>query len=1086
MKLQVRSSLYIIFSLSFAAVVAAYVFNQVILQEFETLENSQAERNTARLIEGWQTEFRTLATLVRDWALWDDALAYTKNRNDAFEEANLNYSTLSSLEVTHVAIFNSESSLIFGSIPQHSSQSLKAIQPSTTETIVTTGILKKALESASYEGNQQATPGIEGILQIEGEKYLFAAHAISNSAGTSQPAGVIIMTRELSTKFTTRVKNQTQLDLFIAPKDTTALPPPSTLTLSKTAFTEPKFLKLTDSIKSSILIKDIFGAPAFEVGFSSPRDIFRKGEEISNFLTIVFIAFTLITSALVISLLRFQIINPLKHVGNSLLKISEKQTFSERIVLSGNDELTDLAGQINNTLETLQSSLLKAETAQHQAEAANAAKSSFIAKVSHELRTPIHSITGMLRILLKEERSSAKRNYIVMARNSAYGLLETINEILDFSKAEAGKLSIERIEFSIHDVIREAIQTIGARVEEKGSLETVIEIAQGLPSKVYGDPLRLRQVLVNLLGNATKFTKEGHIGLSVKLTSNESERVGLELTIFDTGVGIPADRLEHIFEPFGQADESVSRMFTGTGLGLTIVKQFIEAMGGSVRVESTVGVGSRFVLNIQLEVCRDAKPISYRPLLSSQRIALLDNNSLVVERFSQELEENGYIPVIVNCDDPGELNEVIKSLNQYGLIIVTSEALKRSRVFDLVVELRGRESVPVISILSPYEISVRERLVALEVPFVVTRPIALLDLLGVISGEVALNDEGWEDADDASLSSSRPLEILIADDAQTNRIILTELLRDAGHHVVCVENGIDMVSRVRDSLEAIPGNKSFDLILTDVQMPLLDGLTATSRIRDMERDKNVSTHLPIVAVTAHAMTEEVSRMRQFGVDDVVTKPLDPMKLGAVIQRLTGQGTNSKEKPIVKAAPKQLTEADLSQLGIRLWTQMAKRDDSLIELFGLSEDPMSPEDFQRVLDIEDVLERSGNSIRRTLLIFGGFLECFREQLQKLNEAKQTKDTDGLRFTSHALKGLLLDVGARASGGLASSIEQHCKNGEPEAALALVNQLVKQVLLVSRLVSQIHTTASGEGNKSMGINTFATDSTIDLGETDSEPN
>jgi two-component system sensor histidine kinase BarA len=568
-------------------------------------------------------------------------------------------------------------------------------------------------------------------------------------------------------------------------------------------------------------------------------------------------------------------------------------------------------------------------------------------------------------------------------------------------------------------------------------------------------------VLVNLLGNATKFTKDGHIGLSTTILAREADQITIEFKVFDTGVGIPADRLEHIFEPFGQADESVSRMFTGTGLGLTIVKQFIEAMGGTVKVVSQVGHGSQFILTIPFAVSAGAKPVIYKPTLSSRQIALIDESSVTADRFAQELEDNGYVPEIIRCDDPAELNMLSRSLGQYGLIIVTSEALKRSRVFDLVVELRGRESVPVVSILSPFEISVRERLFALEVPFVVTRPISLLDILGVVNGDITLNTEGWNDSEEAVLQSDRPLEILIADDAQTNRIILTELLRDAGHHIVCVENGIELLAKVRESFEGAANAPKFDLVLTDVQMPLLDGLNATSQIRALENGLARTTRLPVVAVTAHAMTEEVSRMRNFGVDDVVTKPLDPLRLGQVIQKLTGQSSASQNKVSPKSTTLSLTEDELAELSYRIWTQVAKKDDSIIELFSLSEDPVSPEDFQRVLDIADVIDRSGNSVRRTLLIFNGFIECFREQLQKLHDAKHNRDVEQLRFASHALKGLLLDVGARASAGLASSIEQMCKTSDEEG-FAHISQLTKQTLFVSRLISQIHNIASGNNN------------------------
>jgi signal transduction histidine kinase len=871
--------------------------------------------------------------------------------------------------------------------------------------------------------------------------------------------------REISPEMVNRFAEQTKLKIVVQQVDVSvAAQRPHNFTPFEHAFSAPSFSTSSDFLFGKLEVKDIVGNSLFAINLTMPREVVSKGKAVEAFLMIAFLGLTSITAIIVIALIQWLIVSPVAALGKRLVEISESEDFSARVAVGRNDELGILGEQINQTLAALQHAITRAEHAQHQAELANAAKSSFIAKVSHELRTPIHSITGMLRILLREERSGAKRNYIIMAKNAAYGLLETINEILDFSKAEAGKLSLEKIEFSLHETIREALQIVGPRVEEKGSLEAVVEVQQGIPNKMYGDPLRIRQVMVNLLGNATKFTKEGHIGLRASMLERTDRGAIVQITVFDSGVGIPANRLDHIFEPFGQADDSVSRMFTGTGLGLTIVRQFVEAMGGAVSVESEVGVGSKFILTIPFEVSTDAVPVVWDISLSSPRVALVDGTSIAIQRFSEELIQSGYSADTFSFADSNRLDILTQNINDYGLIIVTSEALKRSRIFDLVVALRSNTSVPVVAILSPFEISARERLVALNVPFVVMRPISLLDILEVVGGNLALTNEGWEDSEELSLSSTRPLEVLVADDAQTNRIILTELLRDAGHHVVCVENGIDMVTKVKESMVGESGAPKFDIILTDVQMPLLDGLNATAQIRAFEKELGVGTHLPIVAVTAHAMTDETSRMRLFGVDDVVTKPLDPLRLGQVIQRLTGQQPSTSIPAAgvreVQTATPAVTDTQLTEMGLRVWRSFAKRDKSLGELFELSDDPLSPEDFQRVLDIVDVIERTGDSVRRTLLIFQGFLDSYGEQVQKLNEAKRAQKVDDIRFVSHALKGLLLDVGARASGALASSIEQLSKAGELEQASGLVGRLTQQVLLVSRLVSHIYQTASGK--------------------------
>ncbi len=1053
MRLQTKTSLIVgsIFAASCLLVVG--LFHQVILREFKLIEARQSQRNMARIEEAFQQSIRSLIDHSKDWGWWEEVYEFVERPSRRFIDDNLSYQTIAPLGFRHIGFLNARLELAYGMEANTETESVEQLSQVAKQILVDTKIFKGVLSNETRDVGVFATIG--------GKNFIVAASPIKRDA-PEKANGVIFITREVDASLLEKIKQMTKVDFKVmkGSADTNPSGVGVALVTGDDAFSRVAFQEKPDILVGFSTIKDLAGHPFLSIEASLPRDVYRNGVATERFLGGMFLAIFAASGAAIIFLIRTFVVAPVQQLGSTLRAITVASDFSGRVAVTSGDEIGTLGSQINETLGSLQQALVVAEEAQHDAESANRSKSSFIAKVSHELRTPIHSITGMLRILLKEERSSAKRNYIMMARNSAYGLLETINEILDFSKAEAHALSLERIEFHPHEVIREAVQTVGPRVEEKGSLETIVEVAQGIPDKLYGDPLRLRQVLVNLLGNATKFTKEGHIGLRVEISRHDSDGIVLELAVFDTGVGIPEDRIEGIFEPFRQADESVSRLFTGTGLGLTIVKQFVEAMGGSVRVESTLAVGSRFILSIPFEVCSDAKPITHNPSFSSPRIAVVDGDTELARRFNDTLRLIGYQSETVRCDDPEAVEHFVDSVDTYGLIIVTSEALKRSRVFDLIVSLRGTCAIPVVSILSPFEISVRERLLALEIPYVVTRPISLLDILGVAGGQLSLNHERWEDAEDSSLQAERPLEILVADDAPTNRIILTELLRDAGHHVVCVENGLEMVERVRESLAESPSTRKFDIVLTDVQMPLLDGLSATTQIRALEREYKASARLPVVAVTAHAMTDETSRMRDFGVDDVVTKPLDPIKLGEVLQRLTGLKSVSGDTTTHSLPLAPLTATELSELGLRLWKQIATRDSDVVDLFGLSDEPYSPEDFQRVLDIPDVIDRSGDSVRRSLLIFQGFLECFREQLLKLGEAKQTGSFDEMRFAAHALKGLLLDVGARVSSGLASSIEQDCKNGSTASAISLVSPLTEQTLLVSRLITQITRIARGE--------------------------
>jgi CheY-like chemotaxis protein/HPt (histidine-containing phosphotransfer) domain-containing protein len=350
------------------------------------------------------------------------------------------------------------------------------------------------------------------------------------------------------------------------------------------------------------------------------------------------------------------------------------------------------------------------------------------------------------------------------------------------------------------------------------------------------------------------------------------------------------------------------------------------------------------------------------------------------------------------------------------------------------------------------------------------RPISLEDVLLVVSGQLVIDDESWSNDDEASLVASRKLRVLIADDAETNRIILSSMLEDAGHQVTCVENGLDLVASLKGQIEGVSASGGFDIVLTDIQMPLMDGITATQKIRSLEQSAGRSCHIPIVAVTAHAMNDEISRMRGCGVDDVVTKPIQPAELARVLTELAGHLTG--DSPAAEQAAPELTVslhgdsavvsdevANLQDIAYRAWRLL--RQENTMSDFELLDNEVS---FVEIFDIADVFMRSGESVRRTMLILRAFDSSFKNPLGELTQAKSGGDIDSLGSAAHALKGLLLDVGALTSGKLASTIETFCKEGRFEDAAALVTPLVNQVLSIAGLVNKISESASGQSSGS----------------------
>jgi PAS domain S-box-containing protein len=640
------------------------------------------------------------------------------------------------------------------------------------------------------------------------------------------------------------------------------------------------------------------------------------------------------------------------------------------------------------------------------AEEANRAKGEFLANMSHEIRTPMNGILGMTDLALRTNPTAQQRDYLGAVKASAESLLRIINDILDFSKIEAGKLDMESIDFSLRDTLAAAMRSLALRAHEK-ELELAWRVAPGVPDALLGDPVRLRQILVNLAGNAVKFTARGEVVVGVDVESAAGEGVVLHFRVTDTGIGIPADKLDAIFAPFEQVDGSTTRRFGGTGLGLAISARLAAMMGGRVWAESTPGVGSTFHFEAPFGLA--SGPVGGLAGGPVAAVELRDLPVLVVDdnatnrRILQGLLEDWHMRP--TATEGGEaaltaLSEAEVAGRPFRLVLMDVQ-MPGMDGFAVVGRIRRRYGgVTIMMLTSVDQSGDAARCRALNVASHLVKPISPSDLLEAITRALQLAPPVGPASAPEDVTPVPPraaLRILLAEDNAINRVVAGELLKRHGHAVAVAGNG-------REALEAL-ARGTFDLVLMDVQMPEMDGFEATAALRAREAPSGRRT--PVIALTAHAMKGDRERCLAAGMDGYVSKPIQWEELRLEIGNvLIHPGAGSDGRP---AAPDNAEPA---------------------------------RETPEVLDREGVRKRLGGSKPLLEKIAELFLGDYARLLTEVRAASAGGDAAELARAAHTLKGALANLGADRAERAARAAEEAGRAGDAAGSADAVSTLEEE--------------------------------------------
>ncbi|MDH3615725.1 MAG: response regulator, partial [Gammaproteobacteria bacterium] len=847
-----------------------------VLPTFDEFEEKASEEALARVTRMLESDLRAIEIMNIEYSLWNETYEYASGVYPEYESENLDPAYWHSVNINMMLLFDKDGKVLFGQISDPSDG---------RKLVFTDELLATLLPGHPLVTHETVSSSVKGLLSTQAGIMQVVSYPILTSEGTGPITGTLVVGQFVTDERVAELAQRATVELFLHGINDEALPAhalAATRTLQDPNNDEAVITE-AETVHRFQVLHDVLGQPAALLEVRQPRKITEIGTDTIRttmlFLAAGSVGFLLaalfFTQKLIVAPIQGlteKILN-IKHTGNLDIDVGETRSDELGVLARKFGELTVSLGKTNEELEG----------ARDDALASSKAKSEFLARMSHEIRTPMNGVLGMTELLRNTALDQKQERFAETIYGSAESLLHIINDILDISKIEAGKVELDIAPFNLRSMVEECLDLLAETAHRK-DLELVGVIPPDTHALVEGDALRLRQILMNLLGNSVKFTERGEIIVRVSELRNDAQTVEYRFDVEDTGIGIKPENLDRIFEPFSQEDGSTTRRYGGTGLGLSICKQLLELMGGEIGAESTPGHGCTFWFTVQLAKDVTAPQQMQQEILCGKQVLIVDDNATNRETLRHQLE-SWDMSVDEACSGPealGLLSSHARNDTYYDLVLLDMNMpdMDGIQLAKAIRQSAWGDGLPLLMLSSVSGADASEDRIVAGIDAWLTKPVrqtrlheALVSHLNRVARDTGRINTGAEPIIATNDNACRNLRVLLAEDNQVNQMVAIGMLNELGHETIAVADGNEAVAKMKE--------QDFDIVLMDCQMPQLDGYKATQAIRQWENEQDLP-ETTIVALTANALSGDRERCLDAGMNDYLSKPLTMEQLAAVI------------------------------------------------------------------------------------------------------------------------------------------------------------------------------------------------------------